>query len=435
MSHPTTLWHRRDFLAYSAASLTLPHFVPASALGSQGRPAPSERITVGVIGTGGRGVGLINMFLNEKDVEIVAVCDVDARHLQNGLQAVRKRTGKDCAAYKDFRELLDRKDIDAVIVATPDHWHGLISLAAAKAGKDIYCEKPLVNSVAEGRALCRAVQENKRILQTGSHERSTPSIRFACELVRNGLLGEVHTVRIHLPCSDNHHKKARAFKTIPAEEPVPEGFDYDFWLGPAPKAPYTPLRTHFWWRFILAYGGGEMTDRGAHVIDIAQLGLGMDESGPVEIEAKGVQTPGSLYDAFWDYQFTNIYSNGVRLIGSTATPRGLKFEGTAGWIFIHIHGGKLEAEPADLLQTDVSKLKFSLGRSPGHVRNFLDCVKSRQQPVAPVEVGHRTATICHLNNIAMRLGRKIKWDPVSERTNDPEVNKLLKAPMRPPWTL
>ncbi|MCS7159050.1 MAG: Gfo/Idh/MocA family oxidoreductase [Gemmatales bacterium] len=427
--------NRRDFLVSSAAALTLPHFVPAKALGLQGRPAPSERLTIGVIGTGGRGVGLINMFLNEKDVEIVALCDVDARHLQNGVQAVRKRTGKDCAAYKDFRPLLDRKDIDAVVVATPDHWHGWISIAAAKAGKDIYCEKPLVNSIAEGRALCQAVQEHKRVLQTGSHERSTPSIRLACELVRNGLIGKVHTVRINLPCSDNHHQKARAFKTIPPEEPVPEGFDYDFWLGPAPKAPYTPLRTHFWWRFILAYGGGEMTDRGAHVIDIAQLGLGKDDSGPIEIEAKGVQTPGSLYDAFWDYEFTNVYADGVRLIGSTATPRGLKFEGTEGWIFIHIHGGKLEAEPADLLKTDAAKLKVSLGRSPGHVRNFLDAVKTRQQPIAPAEVGHRTATICHLNNLAMRLGRKIRWDPMTERANDPEVNKHLQPPMRPPWTL
>lgn len=426
--------NRREFLATTAA-VALPHFVPASALGLQQKSAPSDRITVGVVGTGGRGVGLINMFLNEKDVEILAVCDVDARHLQNGLQAVRKRTSKECASYKDFRQLLDRKDIDAVVVATPDHWHGLISIAAAKAGKDIYCEKPLVNSVAEGRALCRAVQENKRILQTGSHERSTPSVRFACELVRNGLIGKVHTVRINLPCSDSHHQKARALKTVPPEEPIPEGFDYDFWLGPAAKAPYTPLRTHFWWRFILAYGGGEMTDRGAHIIDLAQLGLGTDDTGPVEIEAKGLQVAGSLYDVFWDYEFTNTYANGVRLIGSTATPRGLKFEGSDGWIFIHIHGGKLEAQPADLLKTDTSKLKVSLGRSPGHVRNFLDCVKSRKEPVAPAEVGHRTATICHLNNIAMRLGRKLKWDPLKEITNDSEANNYLRPHLRAPWTL
>jgi predicted dehydrogenase len=272
-------------------------------------------------------------------------------------------------------------------------------------------------------------------LQTGSHERSTPSVRFACELVRNGLIGKVHTVRIHLPCSDGHHQKARSLTSIPPEEPVPEGFDYDFWLGPAPKAPYTPLRTHFWWRFILAYGGGEMTDRGAHIIDLAQLGLGTDDTGPVEIEARGMQNKGSLYDAFWDYEFTNVYANGVRMIGSTATPRGLKFEGTDGWIFIHIHGGKLEAEPASLLKTDASKLKISLGRSPGHVRNFLDAVKSRKDPVAPAEVGHRTATICHLNNIAMRLGRKLKWDPVLEQTNDAEANKYLHPHLRAPWKL
>jgi len=435
MSRNPSVLNRRQFLAGSAAALSVPFFVPARSLGLAGNVAPSERITVGIIGTGGRGVALINMFLNEKDVEILAVCDVDARHLQNGLQAVQKRTGKECASYKDFRQLLERKDLDAVVVATPDHWHGLISIAAARAGKDIYCEKPLVNSIAEGRALCKAVSENKRILQTGSHERSTPSVRFACELVRNGLIGKVHTVRIHLPCNDGHHQKARALNTIPPEEPVPEGFDYDFWLGPAPKAPYTPLRTHFWWRFILAYGGGEMTDRGAHIIDLAQLGLGTDDTGPVEIEARGVQTKGSLYDAFWDYQFTNIYANGVQMIGSTATPRGLKFEGTDGWIFIHIHGGKLEAEPASLLKTDPSQFKLSLGRSPGHVRNFLDAVKSRKDPVAPAEVGHRTATICHLNNIAMRLGKKLKWDPVAEQTNDAEANKYLQPHLRAPWKL
>jgi len=435
MDRNVSIQSRRQFLASSAAAISVPFFVPARSLGLQDKVAPSERITVGVIGTGGRGVGLINMFLNERDVEILAVCDVDARHLQNGLQAVQKRAGKECATYRDFRQLLERKDIDAVVVATPDHWHGLISIAAARAGKDIYCEKPLVNSVVEGRALCKAVSENKRILQTGSHERSTPSVRFACELVRNGLIGKVHTVRIHLPCSDGHHQKARSLTSMPPEEPVPDGFDYDFWLGPAPKAPYTPLRTHFWWRFILAYGGGEMTDRGAHIIDLAQLGLGTDDTGPVEIEARGIQNKGSLYDAFWDYEFTNVYANGVRMIGSTATPRGLKFEGTDGWIFIHIHGGKLEAEPASLLKTDTSKLKISLGRSPGHVRNFLDAVKSRKEPVAPAEVGHRTATICHLNNIAMRLGRKLKWDPVLEQTNDAEANKYLHPHLRAPWKL
>ena len=228
---------------------------------------------------------------------------------------------------------------------------------------------------------------------------------------------------------------------------VPEGFDYDFWLGHTPKAPYTEKRCHFWWRFVLAHGGGEMTDRGAHVIDLAQLGAGTDDTGPVEIEARGVASKTSLYDAFWDYEFTNTFANGVKLVGSTKGPRGLKFEGSDGWVFIHVHGGKLEAEPASLLKAVIEKDEIRLGRSPQvgeastnylprHVRNFLDSVRSRQQPLAPAEVGHRTATICHLNNIAMRLGRKLRWDPDKELfVHDADANRLLKPVMREPWKL
>jgi predicted dehydrogenase len=434
-SNPT----RRQFLssaAASAAGLTLPLIVPASALGRADRAAASDRIAIGAIGTGGRGRSLIGAFLREKDVQVVAVCDVDARHRKQAQELVQKKYGtKDCAAYADFRKLLEHKGLDAVIVATPDHWHALAAVAAASAGKDVYCEKPLANSVGEGRAICEAVRKHKRVLQTGSHERSGSNARFACELVRNGHLGKLHTIRINLPCKDKHHLTAREAVKVTYTDP-PEGFDYDFWLGHTPKVPYTEKRCHFWWRFILAYGGGEMTDRGAHVIDLAQLGAGADDTGPVEVEAKGMRGKSDLYDVFWDYTFTNTYANGVKMVGGTDGPRGVKFEGSDGWVFIHVHGGKLEASSPDLLKLKADDFKVKLGRSRGHQRNFLDAVRSREQPVAPAEAGHRTASVCHLNNIAMLLGRKLKWDPKEERfAEDGEANKLLTPRMRPPWKL
>jgi predicted dehydrogenase len=432
---------RRQFLhqagALSAGIVAAPMIVPSSALGRDGATAPSERIVMGTIGTGGMGRGNTGAFMGQSDVQMVAVCDVDAKHLMEARDLVNNKYGnQDCTTYRDFRELLDRDDIDAVVIATPDHWHGLISVAAARKGKDMYTEKPLTNSIGEGRAVCEAVKENERILPTGSHERSGGNARFACELVRNGRIGQLHTIQINLPCDDEHHLHARQLTEMPPEQPVPEQFDYDFWLGHTPKAPYMPQRCHFWWRFVLAHGGGEMTDRGAHVIDIGQLGGDFDDTGPVEIEARGVRTPGSLYDVFWDYEFVNTFANGVRMIGKAVGPRGVRFEGDEGWVFVHIHGGKLEASDDKLLQSKIGEKEIQLGRSPDHRRNFLDSVKSRQDPVAPAEVGHRTGTICHLNNIAMLLGRKLKWDPKNELfVGDDEANKLIHPRMREPWTL
>ena len=430
---------RRQFLktaaATSAGALVAPLIVPATALGRDDKkPAPSERIVIGVIGTGGRGRDLINNFAKEKDVQIVHVCDVDKKHLTEGQELVNKlNNNKDCKASSDFREVIGNKDINAVIVATPDHWHALASIAAAKAGKDIYCEKPLTNSVGEGRALCKAVSDMKVILQCGSMERSGDSIRYVADLVKKGRIGKLQTVRISLPCNQDHHKKARALKEVPPPEMVPEGFDYDFWLGHTPKVAYTPQRCHFFWRFNLTSGGGEMTDRGAHVIDLAQLCMGTDDTGPVEIEAKGDRNKDSLFNVFWDMEFTNIYANGVKMIGDYKEPRGLKLEGSDGWIFVHVHGQKLEASDEKILDGKGTK---NINPLPPHIRNFLDCVKSRKQPAASAEVGHRTATICHINNIAMLVGRKLKWDPKTEKFDkDEEANKLLMPTMREPWRL
>jgi len=422
--------------AGATAALGVPYFVPATVFGNANRAAPSDRIVMGVIGTGGMGRANMGAFMNEPDVQMAALCDVDQRHLKQAVDHVNGTYGNsDCFTTGDFRELIARNDLDAVVVATPDHWHALATVAAAKAGKDIYCEKPLANSVGEGRAICQAVQENQRILQTGSHERSGNNARYACELVRSGRLGKIHTVRINLPVDDAHHKQVLAFEGVPAEMPVPPEFDYDFWLGHTEKVPYTEKRCHFWWRFILAYGGGEMTDRGAHIIDLAQLALDVDDSGPVKYEAKGVASETSLYDAFMDYEFENTYANGVRMIGSTKGPRGLRFEGEEGSLFVHIHGAALEAEPSSILEPENAP-EQSLGRAPSHRRNFLDCVKSREKPFADEEVGHRTGTICHLNNIVMKVGRPITWDPETETIeNDDEATALLTPKMREPWTL
>lgn len=423
---------RRTFLAAGAAvSAGLPTFL-SKVSRAQDKASPSERLVMGCIGTGGKGRNNMETFLSFGDVHVKAVCDVDANHARMAKEKVDSVYGnQDCKSYSNFLEMLADPEIDVVSIATPDHWHAVTSVAAANAGKDIYCEKPLANSVGEGRAIADAVKKNDRVLQCGSHERSTPSIRFACELVRSGRIGDLNAIEVNLPTNDPHHKQCMDFKGIPAEQPIPEGFDYDYWLGHTPVAPYSDKRCHFWWRFILNYGGGEMTDRGAHVIDIAQLGAGMDDTGPVEFIAKGQRNPDSLYDAFWNFEFENTYANGLKLIGTSNAPRGLKFIGKEGWIFVHIHGGKLEASSDNLLSIKPETLEVQLGRSPGHHRNFIDCVKSREATMATAEIGHRTATICHLNNIAMILGRPVRWDPAAEEiVGDAEANALLMPSMR-----
>ncbi len=428
---------RRFVRALAWGTLAAPSIVPRVCLGAGQQTSPSDRLTLGMIGTGGMGSHHLDWLSQQSDVEIRALCDVDEQHVQAAAEKVSAATGKDKPrTHRDFRELLADPSIDAVFVTTPDHWHALVSVAAARAGKDIYCEKPLANSVGEGRAICEAVRQNDRILQCGSHERSNSKIRFACELVRNGRLGTVRTIRIHLPCDEAHHNEARTRQRAVKPEAVPDGFDYDFWLGHTQQVPYEEKRCHFWWRFNSRYGGGEMTDRGAHVIDIAQLALGTDASGPIEYRGKGTALQGELYDAIMDFEFENLYPQGVRLVGASSGTRGLKIEGDRGWIFIHIHGGDLEAEPKELLQESTEGATVQLGRTTDHRRNFFECVRSRQAPFATAETAHRTASLCHLNNLAMRLGRPLRWDPAREQVlDDAEANALLTPQMRAPWSL
>ncbi len=439
---------RREFLRRAAAmaagaALGGPAIIPGSVLGAN---APSRRITLGFIGVGGQGISNLRGFMANRDVQVVAVCDVEtgsheygdyywgrdlgrepARKIVEQHYAAAARSGSytGCDAVTDFRELLDRKDIDAVVISTPDHWHVPIGVAAARVGKDIYCEKPLSLTIAEGRTLVDAVKRYGRVLQTGSQQRSDARFRFACELVRNGRLGQLHTVHTWL-------RKGRGASIHPTM-PVPRGFDYDLWLGPAPEAPYTQMRCHYNFRFIRDYSGGEMTNFGAHDLDIAQWGLGMDATGPVEIEGRAEYPREGLFNLPINFEVTYTYANGVTL-NNHSDGSGIRFEGSEGWVYVNREG--IQASPESLLGTVIGPGETQLYRSNDHKRNFLDCIKTRAVPVASAEIGHRSATVCHLGNIAMGLGRRLQWDPAREQVvNDPAAASLTARSMRAPWRI
>ncbi len=428
--------NRRSFLKRSAAVIAAPAIIPASALGRDGHTAPSERITMASIGVGGQGMHNTRAFFSMPDVQMVAVCDVDRKHCASARETVeayyesRSNNGgtPECREYYDFREVLARDDIDAVMIATPDHWHAVQSIAAARAGKDIYCEKPLANSIPEGRAVVDAVNRYRRVFQTGSHERSRDNARYACELVRNGRIGNLHTIRVQMPVDHGWGE------TYP-EMPVPDHFDYDFWLGPAREAPYTEKRCHFYFRYILDYSGGEMTDRGAHIIDLGQLGNNTDHTMPISVAGTGEFPTEGLFNTAYAYHFEFEYANGVRLVGDNSGPRGVRFEGDEGWVFIHVHGGNLEAEPQSILQEVIAPNEIHLGRSRGHHYDFIECVKSRGETKASAEVGHHSGAMCHMANIAMLLNKKLAWDPETEQFDDPAANRMMQPSMRAPWIL
>jgi predicted dehydrogenase len=428
------LQSRRSFLkriAGAGALLAFPTVIPSRVLGLDGTVAPSNRIVMGAIGTGGKGRHDMQAFLGHKDLQLVAVADVDREHRERAKELVDKHyNNTDCAQYGDFREVLARSDIDTVNIATPDHWHALMVVAACKAGKDMYCQKPFASSVAEGRAAADAVKRYGRICQVGSQERSRATGRFMCELVQNGFIGRLRTVTANLPID--------TVQTCDAQppEPVPPGFDYDFWLGPAPYEPYTTKRCHFWYRYIQDYTPGELIDRGAHICDLGQWGGGHAFTGPVEFEGKGEFPKEGLFDTAIAYDIHARYADGVKLHMTDKAPRGVKFEGDEGWLFEHIHSGVLEASSPLLLKAQISSLGVHLyDNTNDHNRNFLDCVKTRKQPIAPAESGHRTSSLCHIANVALLLGRKLRWDPDKERfPNDPVANATLAKPMRAPWT-
>jgi predicted dehydrogenase len=449
MSDKNRLSNRRDFLRGAAAvcvgTYGMPYLVASSVLGAG---APSNRINVGCIGNGNMGFTDLQGLMHQDDTRILAVCDVNrgsygyktatqfrgrepARKLVNDYYAKDRRSGtyKGCDAYVDFRELLARDDIDAVSVTTPDHWHAIVTITAASAGKHVYCQKPLSMMIAEGRAMVTAVRRHGVTLQTGTQHRSNDVIRFACELIRNGRIGEVKRVLASL----GPHS-LRTYIPTWKPTPVPDGFDYDLWLGPAPWAPYHPRRCFYTFRFMQDYSDGETTNTGAHKFDLVQWALDTEHTGPVEIEDLGSEFPKTgLYDAVSKIHFRARYANGVELI---CTPGGIggvaRFEGTAG--AVNLDWNSLRTEPASLAKSVIGPNEIHLYKSRDHKRNFLDCIKSGRDPIAPVEVGHRSASVCHLATIAMRLHRKLQWDPDNETfIGDDQANRLLGRPMRAPW--
>ena len=425
---------RRSFLKQAAAAgatgLALPYIVRASALGKAASTAAGERITVGFIGTGGHGraVNLKN-FLGNADAQAVAVCDVDPNNLNIAREMVNKKYGNtDCAMYSDFRKVLARDDIDAVMISTPDHWHVPISIAAAKAGKDVECEKPTL-TIAEGRILCDVMKRYGRVFQWSTEDRAVDVYHRMCELVRNGRIGRIHTIRVELPAGPDTPGN-------PKPMPVPKGFDYDMWLGPAPWAPYTKDRIHWNFRWILDYSGGILTDWRAHLLDGAQWGNDTEHTGPVEVEGKGKFWRDGLYNTAYEYHIEYRYADGVRLIVTSGTPS-LRFEGSEGWIGNRGWRALLQAEPKSILDSVIGPNEIHLYTcKAGEQRNFLDCVKSRKDCYFPPEIGQRCFTIAHIGNISMLLGRKLRWDPDNERfVNDEQANRMLSRAMRSPWKL
>ena len=397
--------------------------------------------------------GFLDMsgFLENDDVQIVAVCDVNtasygyktpsqylgrepARKKVDRHHAGKNRSGryKGCDAYKDFRGVLAREDIDAVLIVTPDHWHAIMTIMAAQAGKDIYCEKPLALTVTQGRAMVEAVRRHGIILQTGTMLRSNRDTRFACELVRNGRIGELKRI---LTSVEPNNKTAPSGAWEPT--PIPDGFDYDMWLGPAPWQPYHKDRCFYTFRFILDYSGGQVTNFGAHSNDIAQWGNGTEYTGPVEFEDMGGEFPkDGLFSTATRVAFRAKYANGVELICKTQIPKqyAARFEGTEGWV--EAGWATYKTYPKSLQRSIIGPNEIHLYESRDHYRNFIDCVKTRKEPIAPVEIGHRSASICHLGNIAMMLKRKLQWDPDREQfINDDQANRMLSRPMRSPWHL
>ena len=419
---------RRQFLRTSTLATATAPLVLAAPWAAFGQKGPNDRITIGIIGTGTQGRGLMNDFLNQPGTQVVAVCDVDTTRREHNRKKVEEfytikadKDFKGCTAYKDFRELIARKDIDAVVIATPDHWHAYIAVEACKAGKDIYCEKPLSLTIHQARAMVQAARKHDRVFQTGSMQRSSKEFRKACELVRNGRLGKIKQVIVDVggpsrPCD------------LP-EEPMEAGLDWDMWLGPAPLRGYnsilSPRGVHQNfpdWRNYREYSGGMMTDWGAHHFDIAQWGLGMDDSGPVEIipPANPKSGRGVKY----------IYANGVEMIHGDSG--GVLFIGTEGKILVN--RGKFEATPAKLGEDPLPDNAIRLYNSYSHGKDFLDCMRSRKKPICDVEIGCRSVTVCHLGNIAYWTGKRLRWDPVKEVfLGDEGANKWLDRDVRGPW--
>ncbi len=389
----------------------------------------TDRIRLGFIGVANQGVLNLKAFWKlDDDCVVRAVCDVDSRHLDAAKALVDEHNGdSSCRAFHDFRDLNRWDGIDAVVITTPDHWHTAMAIDAARAGKDIYLEKPLTLFVYEGRRLCQVIKETGRILQTGSQQRSAEEFRRACELVRNGCLGKIEWIEVQIPPNN------KTCEPTWSPEPPPPELDYDFWLGPAPAAEYHPQRCHYQFRFIRDYSGGQVTNFGAHHLDIVQWALGMDESGPVEVWGDGEFPTSGLFNTATRVDFGLRYANGVEVRCVTGASK-VVFHGAKGTL--DVKRGKLATDPESLADAELPPNAVRLYRSDNHQADFLNSIRTRKDPICSVETGHRSATCCHLANIAMLLKRRLQWDPVAECfPTDAEANAMLTRPYRKPWTL
>ena len=455
---------RRNFLKQTTGlaltAAVCPVIAPSAALGRAGKVAPSDRIVVGCIGQGPQGQGVMGNFLNKKDAQVVAVCDVMPSHLEQSRTKVNQKYGnQDCQTYTEFQEIVARKDIDAFLIATPDHWHVLTALAAVRAGKDIYVEKPLGINIAEDWALRKEVHRHKRVFQFGTQQRSSRTFRLACELVRNGRIGKLKHINVWAPAS----APGGSTEVLP----VPAGFDHERWLGPAAFRPYTKdlcegLGAGKTWWFISEFALGFIAGWGIHPMDIAVWGGGDLLSGPLEIEGRGTFHAEGICDTATAWNVDMKFGSGVTLRfegaptkGSTDIPccdvwahqkewsqryrritdHGTAFEGTDGWV--HVDRSGINLQPENLIDADESTFKVQLTKSPDHVRNFLDCVKSRADTVCPIDESVWSDTLCELSDIAIRMNRKMVWDVKKEHfINDKEANlRLLPQQMRKPWHL
>jgi len=431
---------RRGFLDRSMAALTvgagLPVWYAREVIGQVEDQAakdaktkklgPNDQLLMAAIGTGGQGTGIMKAAMKQPGVKFVAVCDLDAGRRKKAADIV----GPDCHQYNDFRELLAKEKLDAVTNGTVDHWHALTSIAAMKAGLDVYCEKPLALTVEEGKAMVAATRKYDRIFQTGNMQRSDKRYRLACELVRNGRVGKVHTVEARI--GDNP-----IGGPFPVTQ-VPEGFDWDFWKGPTADVPYVKERAHYEFRWWYEYSGGKLTDWGAHHNDIAQWGLGMDGSGPIAVTGTGVKPsdkPNS-YNCHPHFAVTYRYANGANLVTTSDGENGNRFIGDKGWIFVS--RSRIEASDPKLIDEPLPADAVKLYVSNNHMANFIEGIRTRKRPICDVEVGHRSATVCHIGAIALRLGLPFDWDPKAEQfvgAHADKANAMLSREMRSPWKL
>jgi predicted dehydrogenase len=445
MNHPQTT-NRRNILKVLAAGTVAPLIIPRSLFGAD---APSKKITVGCIGVGWQGGDNMKGFLNENDCQVVAVCDVDDNHLQEAVGKVNEHYGnKDCKGYKDFRELLARGDIDAVVISTPDHWHGLQAIAAANAGKDIFCEKPLSHTLGEGLAMVKAVRQNDRIWQTGSWQRSVARFRWAVQLVQNGYLGKVTRVEVGLP--SGHNDFAGTGNDQP-DGPVPAGVDFDMWTGPAEMMPFNPCRFHKNWRWNANTGGGQLMDWIGHHCDIAHWGLANpkygsgpdDRIGPLELSAEAeFPEKSAVWNTATKFRIEAKYPNEVDMLiagGYDEVEGGAKWIGPNGWVCVN--RDKFTASDTQWLRDIQARekkgdLEIQLFKSPGHIREFLDCIKSRKRTLTPVEIAHCSQVPGHLGHIAAVTGRKLTWNTAKQEiVGDSEAQAMTRPHSRGEWKI